>query len=499
MPATHPSTRQRLLRRSGPLSDSYPAAVALVLLALTPYLILTTALTPLQDALGHDLALSPRALQVTAGMSNAAYAFGAVLGVQLTARLPVRRVLLVTAATFVVASVLAAWAPTSGLWIAGRVAQGLTTGMMLIAAVPPLVIGWPVQKMPITGAVMNMGIFGAVALGPVIGGVVAGQQAWHGLFWVVAGIGALAVLFAVLTYEDQEPQDADAPVDLVAMVLAGGGCAAAFLGVSEVVDNQLMSSEVLIPGSVGVVLLLALLAYEYRHPNPLIPVERLLSTLPVAGIAVAMVGGAASVAIVALVEAALQQAGSPTHTAMLFWPEFGGAVVAAVIFGALFRTKWTPLVAFSGLVLLAAGAAVLTGVAGGDDALVLAGSAAVGLGVGASVSPALFLAGFSLPAPQLPRIFAMVELLRGVAAFLVAPLLLHLAQTTGGGQAAGIRTTMWVLFGLVCGGALLAAAIYLAGGQRLERPQLERWLGGEGSAKESHPLGAALVGRDGAG
>jgi hypothetical protein len=38
---------------------------------------------------------------------------------------------------------------------------------------------------------------------------------------------------------------------------------------------------------------------------------------------------------------------------------------------------------------------VLSGVTKGSDALVLIGSGLVGLGVGASVSPALFIAGFS--------------------------------------------------------------------------------------------------------
>ena len=49
--------------------------------------------------------------------------------------------------------------------------QGLCTSLMLIAAVPPLVVGWPATKMPWTGATMNMCVFGAVALGPVIGGI----------------------------------------------------------------------------------------------------------------------------------------------------------------------------------------------------------------------------------------------------------------------------------------------------------------------------------------
>lgn len=481
-----------LLRKEGPLAESYPGAVVLVLLALTPYLVLTTALTPLQPLISKDLGLSMRGLQVTSGMANAAYAFGAVLGVQLTSRLPVRRVLLAAAVVYVAASVLAALSPTAGCYVAGRVGQGLMTGMLLIAAVPPLVIGWPARKMPITGAVMNLGIFGAVALGPVLGGVGAGAKWWHPLFWAMAAIGAATVLFAVLTYQDQEPQNSDAPVDIVALVLCAGGCAAAFFGVSELVGHRLLSAIVLAPVAAGVVMLVAVLVYEYRHPDPLIPVERLATTLPVAGIAVAMIGGAGSVALVELTQAATKLRGvPPAHAGALFWPEVGGALLAAALFGALFKTRFTPLLAAAGLLLLAGAAVILTGAAHGGDALVLAGSGAVGLGVGASVSPALFVAGFSLPSPLLPRVFAMVELLRGVAAFLVAPVLAHVAKTTSGGT----RGATWVAFAILAAGLVAVVCIYLAGGQRLQEPRLEEWLDGSGTAKDSHPLGAALRGQ----
>jgi hypothetical protein len=50
------------------------------------------------------------------------------------------------------------------------------------------------------------------------------------------------------------------------------------------------------------------------------------------------------------------------------------------------------------------------------------------LGVGASVAAALFIVGFSVPSGQFQRILAPIELLRGVAAYLVAPILLHLAM-----------------------------------------------------------------------
>jgi len=61
------------------------------------------------------------------------------------------------------------------------------------------------------------------------------------------------------------------------------------------------------------------------------------------------------------------------------------------------------------MVVLSAGAAVLTGVTKGLDAPVLIGSGLVGLGVGASVSPALFIAGFSLLSTRLQRVFALAD------------------------------------------------------------------------------------------
>jgi len=118
-----------------------------------------------------------------------AYAFGTVLAVQAAVHLRGRRMLLLYASLSVIGSVLAALAVTPGLFIAGHILQGLTTSLMLIAAVPPLVIGRPPSKMPWTGATMNLCVFGAVALGPVIGGLRASAGQWRPLFWIVAGVG----------------------------------------------------------------------------------------------------------------------------------------------------------------------------------------------------------------------------------------------------------------------------------------------------------------------
>jgi MFS family permease len=460
--------------------------------ALIPYLALSTALTPLTPVLSKSLGLSEQSLQLTSGMANAAYAFGTVLAVQLAVHLPVRRLLILYATLFVLGSVLAATAWTPGLFIAGRITQGLCTSLMLIAAVPPLVTGWPVGKMRFTAGTMNLCIFGAVALGPVIGGVQAGAHAWRPLFWIVVVASVLALLFALLTFEDKPPQDRSAPWDWVAQALAGLGCAAAFFGASQLQTHAMLSLIVILPLSCGAAMILGLLAFEYAIDDPLIPVRSLTSTLPLMGVLIAMCAGAASVALIELTQTALQAKVAPAHAGMLFWPEFGAALATALLFGSILRTRLVPALALSGLVPLAGGALVLTGVASGPQALVLVGSGLVGLGVGASVSPALFTAGFSLPSEQIQRVFAVVELLRGAAAFMFAPIVLHLSKTVAKSPAAGIRTGVWVCFGVAAAGALIAAGLYVLGEVRLAPPKLEHWLGEEGPAFDSPPLAARI-------
>ncbi len=110
--------------------------------------------------------MSLQTMSLSSGLANAAYAVGTVLAVQFAQHLPQRRMLIVYAALLVIGSVLAAAAQDPGMYIAGHVLQGLCTSLLLIAAVPPLAIGYPASKLRITAMIMNLCIFGAVALGP---------------------------------------------------------------------------------------------------------------------------------------------------------------------------------------------------------------------------------------------------------------------------------------------------------------------------------------------
>ena len=147
----------------------------------------------------------------------------------------------------------------------------------------------------------------------------------------------------------------------------------------------------------------------------------------------------------------------------------------------------------------AAGIAVFRIKVPSTQALTLIGSGLTGIGLGATVAPALFAAGFSLPATNLQRVFAIVELLRAVAAFMIAPVFAHFAVTVTANPVSGTGIALWIGLGLAVGGAAVAVLIYLLGGARPQTPQLDRFLTGRGPAWYSPPLLTALRGRSHAG
>jgi len=479
--------------RQGPLAGRYPAVAAMVTLALIPYLALSAAIDPLVPIISEQLHMTAQEMSLSSGLGNAAYAVGTVLAVQFAQHLPQRRMLLGYAVVLVLGSVLAAAAPNSGTFICGHVLQGLATSMLLIAAAPPLTIGFPRDKLRNTAVIMNMCVFGAVALGPFIGGVQAESHAWRPLFWIVAAIALLALILAALTFDDAPPADLDAPRDLPAIALAAVGCTAAFVGAAQLTSHGFADAAVTVPMLGGLALIVVLIVYQFRARRPLLTVRTMLtSSIPVAGVGVALFAAAASVAATALTANVFLQTYSPVHVGLLYLPELGGAIVMAVVFGAVISRRAMHYLPLVGMALLAAGILVFRLALPANQPLALLGSALTGLALGATVAPALFVAGFSLQSNSLQRVFAIIELLRAVAAFLVAPVFARFAATVSGDLVVGTGIALWIGFGLAIGGAVFGVAVYTLSGARPQRPDLDRFLDGESPAWYSPPLLARL-------
>lgn len=487
----HPGPRA-VRFQPGPLAGRYPAAAAMVILFLTPYLCLSSALQPVAPSIAAQLHMSLQAVNLTAGMANAGYTAGTVIAVQFSQLLPQRRMLLVYGSMLVVGSVLAAAATSPAMFIVGHIMQGLSTSLLLIAAAPPLFLGYPVNKFRFTVVILDMCIFGAVAAGPLIGGAQASFHAWRPLFWIVTGVAVLALLLSVLTFEDAPPANRSAPRDPAAIGLAAIGSITAYWGASELHTHRFLDPVAIGPLLGGVALIVLLLVYQYRGKNPLLTVRKLNSTIPLSGILIAVCTAAAAVSAVTLTGTVLAPHYTPLHLGLLSVPELGGAVVAAIVFGTVVSRRLIHYFVLAGVVLLAAGILVLRAAVPPTTGLALAGSALVGVGVGASVTPALFLIGFSLRAPNIQRVFAISEMLRAVAGFLLAPVLLHFAVTLTGRPTPAMNTALWVCFGIAAGGAVVGVLLYRLGGVHPAASVLTRWMSGKEPGWESPPLLATL-------
>jgi len=479
--------------RQGPLAGRYPAVAAMVLLALLPYLALSGALESVTPIITEQLHTSAQTMATGAGFANAAYAVGTVLAVAFAQHFPQRRMLVIYAVILVIGSILAAVATSAGVFIAGRVLQGLCTSLLLIAAVPPLALGYPIAKLKTTAMIMNMVIFGAVAAGPAIGGLQAQADAWRPLFLIVAGVAISALVLAVLTFEDAPPADPESPRDPLALGMAAVGCGAAFFGASQLTSHAFLDPIAIVPLVGGLAVIVALIVYQATAKNPLLTIgEMVKSTIPVAGIVLALLAAAASVSATALTAEALSGTYGPLHLGLLYLPELGGAVITAFALGYVITRRSIHYLPLIGMVFLAAGILVFRIEVPSSAGLTLLGSFLTGIGLGATVAPALFVAGFALRAANLQRVFAIVELMRAVAAFLIAPIFAHFAVNAGGGFNHGVGIVLWIGFALALLGGIVPVVLYWLGGARPETPDIEGFLAGEGPAYESPPLLARL-------
>lgn len=474
----------------------YALAVALSLLALCPFIILTTATSAVTGLIATSLHASSATLAVADGFATAGYALGAVVAADMAQRFVQRRLFLSYSALFVAASLLAGLAPVTALYVIGHILQGMATGLLLVGALPPLILRFPGSRLPLTVAFVNVGLFGATALGPFLGNVFADIGDWR---WLLIGAGILGALGWVagwFGYEVWPPMNPDLPLDKPVFPLAIAATFLPFLGSSLAATVGFGSAWFWAPVAVGVLALGAMIVYEYRHRRePLMPVRALSSALPVAGTVGAMLGGGAFVAALSLVATVQHERGVPLLTAGVeLLPLVLGVAVSSVLFRRYIVHAGLPMFAASGLLAVIAGIGLTLPVTWSADPAIFVPIASVllGFGAGASVAPALFLAGLGVESMKIGRAFALIELLRSEAAFLIAPVLLVVATHAGG--LGGIRQALSIALIIAVAGLALAVFVYVASGTHRHPARIEEWLAGNGPALHSPPVLARLRG-----
>ncbi len=476
------------------LRGSYWLTLIVSLMALSPGFILSSALGLLKPTIAESLGTGPESLTWVTISSNAALALGAVLAADLAQRFGNRPLFVGYQSMFIVGSLVGFLAPNFVALVLGQTLQGLATGLLLVAALPPLVTGFPAFRLKTTIPAVVVGLFGAVTAGPLVGGYVAGTGAWRLLFLATAILGLATLALALLSLAERAPLNPGARIDAPALLLSTGGTGFSFFGVGVLPVAGAASPAFYVPVTAGLLMLVALVILEGVRAEPLMPVRPLTTTFPVMGILAAIISGAAFTGLMELTLLFLERVRGLEAPAagFLFWPELVMGIVGALIVGFVLTSRWVLTMPLFGMVSLSLAAWGLTGITPETgDARILVIAAALGLGASLTVTPGLLMAALSVPPMLVGRAIALVELLRLASAYTVGPVLVYIARSYGSGESnllAGLHAGYWIVLCFMLAGMLVITLIYLRGGTRIHPPGLKTFLEDGEPALDSPPV-----------
>jgi EmrB/QacA subfamily drug resistance transporter len=300
-----------------------------------------------------------------------------------------KRVFLIGLAVFTLGSLASGLAASPLGLILARAAQGSGAALLTPAAMAVVMTTYSGRQrataLGIWGTVASMGI----AAGVLFGGVLTSLLDWRAVFFVNVPIGLLTWWGAARSVQPlravaqgRSMARLDVPGALTAVI----GLVSLVYAVESLRSNGWTAPATLVAAVAAAALLGAFVAIERRAPEPLVPpaiwrVRSLVSASAVmAGVTGAVVGG------IFLTSLYLQQVlgASPIVAGLEFLPLAAVITVSAAVASRLLSTVGARTLTVAGLVVAAAGAALLATVDAGSSYAggVLPGLLVFGLGVG---------------------------------------------------------------------------------------------------------------------
>jgi EmrB/QacA subfamily drug resistance transporter len=338
-----------------------------------------------------DLGFSQENLQWV--ISAYALVFGGflLLGGRAADLLGRRRIFLLGVVVFTVASLLAglAWSETS--LIGARALQGLGAAIITPAALSILSTTFAEGRerniaLGVWGAV---GGFGAAA-GVLLGGILTDALSWEWIFFVNVPVGVLA--FAAAPILLAESRDAHVKTfDVPGAVLVTAGLSSLVYGITQAGREGWLAGETLATFAASLVLLVAFVGWELRHPEPLMRFG-IFRTRTVAGANVAgFIMGTAMFSMFLMLTLYMQQVlgYSAMKTGVAYLAVAGTAIVWSAVAAQLVTRIGVKPVLTAGMTMLTAGLVYFTQVSVGGSYLgdLLPGFLLIGFGIGFSFVP----------------------------------------------------------------------------------------------------------------
>ncbi|GAA1957915.1 DHA2 family efflux MFS transporter permease subunit [Nocardioides panacihumi] len=302
-----------------------------------------------------------------------------------------RRVFLVGIVVFTSASLMAGLAWSEPSLIAARAFQGLGAAIITPAALSILSTTFAEgrERNIALGAWGAVGGFGGVA-GVLLGGVLTSALSWEWIFFVNVPVGLVGLALApVLLHESRDARVSS--FDLPGAVLVTGGLSSMVYAITQAGEKGWLSAQTLGVLGGALVLLGVFVAWELRHPEPLMRFG-ILQSRTVSGANVAgFIMGTAMFSMFLMLTLYMQQVlgYSPMKTGVAYLAVAGTAIVWSAVASQLVTRVGVKPVLVVGMAMLTGGLVYFTQVSVGGSyvADLLPGFLLIGVGIGFSFVP----------------------------------------------------------------------------------------------------------------
>ena len=184
-------------------------------------------------------------------------------------RIGTKKTFLFALFVFTTASALCGASQSLGQLIAFRILQGVGGGMLTPVGTAMLYRAFPPEERARASTVLVVPTVIAPALGPIIGGLLIEHLTWHWIFLVNIPIGILGFMFG-LAYLEENKEPTAGSFDFPGFVLAASGLASLLYALSQGPDKGWGSTEVLVTGLAGIVLLATMVRVEMTRTSPML-------------------------------------------------------------------------------------------------------------------------------------------------------------------------------------------------------------------------------------
>jgi EmrB/QacA subfamily drug resistance transporter len=304
---------------------------------------------------------------------------------------------------FTLASLTCGLAGNSTILVAARAVQGAGAALMMPASLSIITAAF-VREERGTAIGIWAGVSGsALAIGPLLGGVLTEHLGWSWIFFVNVPVGVLALVASFLLIRESRSAEPDQALDVPGLLTSAAGLVALVYALIEANRYGWTSTRILLLFAAAAGLLLAFVALERRAARPMLDLRlfenRTFSGANVAALLVSL----AMFGIFFFVSLYMQNVlgYSPVHTGVIFLPMSLLVVVSAPIAGKAtdhFGPRW-PIAIGMTLLSLALFSFSRLGV-DASFADLLPGMLVGGVGIGVAMGPMTTAALSTVPVDE---------------------------------------------------------------------------------------------------